>query len=124
MSKSLAIPWPLTRHKIRRLKFARVSICLLECTSEEKISTNKTRKSDGRSRVYRKSGELFAEGTLAQNVSFGCASTMLWCESHRKLFQQNFPMNNDWCIQNIIEEHFIHHLAFKYHEDDELAALV
>lgn len=112
------VPRLLPRHKIRR--FARAHANWNEHQWGKILFTDETRvqlwKPDGRGRVYRRSGEPFAECNLAQNVSFGGGSIMLWggisWESRTELVEVNLRMNADWYIRNIIEEHVLPYAGF------------
>lgn len=114
------VPRLLPRHKIRRLQFAKAHANWNEHQWGKILFTDETRiqlwKPDGRGRVYRRSGERFAECNLAQNVSFGGGSIMLWggisWESRTELVEVNLRMNADWYIRNIIEEHVLPYAGF------------
>lgn len=114
------VPKLLPRHKTGRLQFARAHANWNEDQWGKVLFTDETRiqlwKPDGRDRVYRRSGERFAECNLPQNVSFGGGSIMLWggisWESRTELVEVNLRMNAEWYIANILKEHVLPYAGF------------
>lgn len=114
------VPRLLPRHKTGRLQFARAHAAWNEHQWRNILFTDETRiqlwKPDGRHRVYRRSGERFAECNLVKNVSFGGGSIMLWggisWEGRTELVEVNLRMNADLYIRDILEEHVVPYAGF------------
>lgn len=114
-------PQLTTAHRISRLEFAREH---LHWTTEQWsniLFSDESRiglyGADGRDRVYRRSGERYAECTFSERVSFQGGSIMVWAgiafNSRTELvIVENGTLTAARYVQEIVEEHVLPHALF------------